>query len=243
MPAWHLRRPVARALCLAASLLAHATTQHAQVLRWSAGQPGCAFQAADDGTYRYALATDDFSVTLAMDAQELEKARRRVEPILGLFLSVRFLKQNPALDPGKISLEFVRHFHTTEPPLDRAVLAARLQADDKKTAATAAREVLKHPEEKDEIEAALKAQQENTSRMTGWARARSLQSASPQSREASGWLLFAARTRWIGELNRREEFLLRIPLGGVVVEFPFNLPPSQDDLRLRTRGADQTSDR
>lgn len=215
-----------------------------QVARWEASQPGCAFQAADDGTYRYALTTGDFSVTLAMDAQELDKVRRRVEPIFGLFLSVRFMKQNPpALDPEKISLEFVRHFHTKEAPLDRTILAAGLEADDRKTAQSAAVEVRKHPEKKAEVEAALKAQQENTSQMIAWARSKSLQSASPQSREASGWLLFAAKTRWIGELNRQEEFLLRIPLGGVVIEFPFTLPPSQDDLRLRTRVADQTNDR
>ena len=244
MPASHFGQPILRVLGLAVSVIASATPQPTLVVRWSADQPRCAFQAADDGSYRYAMATDDFVVTLAMDAQELDKARRRVEPILGLFLSVRFLKENPpALDPGKISLEFVRHFHATEAPLDRLVLAARLQADDKKTAQSAAREVRKHPEKKDEIEAALKVQQENTSQTIGWARAQSLQSASPQSREASGWLLFAAKTRWIGDLARQEEFLLRIPLGQVVVEFPFTLPPSQDDIRLRTRAADRTSER
>jgi len=233
-------RAIPRVLCLAVSLVASATPQPTQVVRWSAGQPGCAFEAADDGSYRYALATDEFSVVLAMDAQELDKARRRAEPILGLFLNVRFLKQNPpALDPGKISLEFIRHFHTKEAPLDRVVLAAGLEADDKKTAQMAARQVSRHPEKKEEIEAALKAQQENTSQMIAWARAKGLQPASLQSGESSGWLLFAVRTRWIGELNRQEEFMLRIPLGRIVVEFPFTLPPSQDDLRLRTRSTDQ----
>jgi hypothetical protein len=39
-------------------------------------------------------------------------------------------------------------------------------------------------------------------------------------------------------LNRQEQFLLRIPLGQVVIEFPFTLPPSQGDIRLRTRPSD-----
>src|SRR5271157_6055503 len=105
------------------TLAAGAATHPTEVIRWSEGQAGCAFQAGDDGTYRYALATDDFAITLAMDAQELEKSRRRIEPILGLFLSVRFLKQHPAqLAPDKITLEFVKHFHTTEAPLDSAEL-------------------------------------------------------------------------------------------------------------------------
>jgi len=243
MLASHLRS-VTRALCLAASLLAHPATPPAQVLRWSVGQPGCGFQAADDGTYRYALATDDFSVTLAMDTQELDKARRRVEPILGLFLSVRFLKRNPPpLALRKITLEFVKHFHTTETPLDPEELAARLRVDDKKAAQAAAHEVRKHPEEKDELEAAVKAKQQNTSQMNEWTRTNTLQSTSTENNELSGWLLFAARTRWIGELNRQEEFLLRVSLGNVAVEFPFTLPPSQGDVRLRTRNADQPAHR
>jgi len=244
MPASHFSRPFLRALCLAASLLAHAAAQPTQVLRWSAGQPGCAFQAGDDGTYRYALATDNTVITLAIDSQELEKARRRVEPILGLFLSVRFLKQNPSpLALRKITLEFVKHFHTAETPLDPEDLAARLLVDDKKEAQAVAQEIRKHPEEKDALEATLKAQQQNTSQTMEWARAKTLPSTPAENNEVSGWLLFAARSRWIGELNRQEEFLLRVPLGNVVVEFPFTLPPSQGDVRLRTRNADQSAHR
>jgi hypothetical protein len=223
-------------VCLAASLIANAATQPAQILRWSEGQPGCAFHASDDGTYRYALATDDFVVTLAMDAQELEKSRRRVEPVLGLFLSVRFLKQNPLpLAPDKITLEFVKHFHEKQVPLDSARLVANLQAREEKKTQTAARDIRKHPEKKDEIEAALKAQQQDISRMIEWIHTRTFQGLPGQNLEVAGWLLFAARTRWIGELDRQEDFLLRIPLGNVVVEFPFTLPPSQGDIRLRAR--------
>jgi len=219
--------------------MASAATQPTQVLRWSEGQPGCAFQASDDGTYRYALATDDFVVTLAMDGQELEKARRRIEPVLGLFLSVRFLKQNPLrLVPDRSTLEFVKHFQEKQAPLDSGRLVIDLQERDKKETQTAARNIQKHPEKKDEIEAALKAQQQNTSRMIAWVHTKTLQDAPGKNGEVSGWLLFAARNRWIGDLHRQEEFLLRVPLGNVVVEFPFTLPPSQGDIRLRTRTAE-----
>jgi len=106
-----------------------------------------------------------------------------------------------------------------------------------------AQEIRKHPEEKDALEATLKAQQQNTSQTMEWARAKTLPSTPAENNEVSGWLLFAARSRWIGELNRQEEFLLRVPLGNVVVEFPFTLPPSQGDVRLRTRNADQSAHR
>ena len=239
MRASHFRRPVARVLCLAVSLTASAATQPAQVLRWGEGQPGCAFQASDDGTYRYALATDDFAITLAMDAQELEKSRRRIEPVLGLFLSVRFLKQNFfQLAPDKITLEFVKHFREKEAPLDPGQLVDRFRAYELEETRTAAQNIRKHPAKKDEIEAALKAQQQNTSQMIAWVHTKTLQRAPGPNSEVSGWLLFAARSRWIGGLNRQEEFLLRVPLGNVVVEFPFTLPPSQGDIRLRTRPAD-----
>lgn len=236
----HFGRTILRVLCLGALMIASAT-QPTQVVRWRAYQPGCAFQAGDDGTYRYALATDDFVITLAMDAQELEKARRRVEPIVGLFLSVRFLKQNPSpLDLQKMTLEFVKHFHTIEPPLHPNELAARLQSDDKRQSQIAAREIDKHPEEKDTLEAALKTQQQSTSQIIDWVRTKTLQSISTESNEVSGWLLFAAGSRWIGALSQQEEFLLRVPLGNTLIEFPFTLPPSQGDIRLRTRGADQS---
>ena len=53
--------------------------------------------------------------------------------------------------------------------------------------------------------------------------------------EISGWVLFSTKSKWIGELQKQEEFVLRVPLGGRVVEFPFSLPPSEGDLILRRR--------
>jgi hypothetical protein len=53
--------------------------------------------------------------------------------------------------------------------------------------------------------------------------------------ETSGWVLFSTQSKWIGEWKKPEEFVLRIPLGDRVVEFPFAVPAQQGDLILRKR--------
>jgi len=53
--------------------------------------------------------------------------------------------------------------------------------------------------------------------------------------DVTGWVLFSTKSKWIGNLDKHEEFLLRVPLKGQVVEFPFLLPPSEGDLILRRR--------
>ncbi len=53
--------------------------------------------------------------------------------------------------------------------------------------------------------------------------------------EASGWILFSTKSKWIDGLRKQEEFLLRVPVGNRVIEFPFSLPPSEGDLILRRR--------
>src|SRR4029077_17409325 len=71
-------------------------------LRWEEGQPGCTFSRDDDGKYRYGFWTDDFGIVLAVDSQELEKVRRRAQPILGLQLTVHYRgRDSLAVEPGK----------------------------------------------------------------------------------------------------------------------------------------------
>jgi hypothetical protein len=53
--------------------------------------------------------------------------------------------------------------------------------------------------------------------------------------DASGWMLFSTKSKWIEDLQKQEEFVLRVPVGDRVVEFPFSLPPSEGDLILRRR--------
>jgi hypothetical protein len=53
--------------------------------------------------------------------------------------------------------------------------------------------------------------------------------------DVSGWILFSTQSKWIDNLKKQEEFLLKVPVGGSVVEFPFSLPPSEGDFILRSR--------
>ncbi|HEX8816481.1 MAG TPA: hypothetical protein VF753_13365 [Terriglobales bacterium] len=220
------------ALLLAAP--AHATDSTS--LRWSESDPRCAFRAEDDGTYRYALTTDQFSVTLAMDAQELDKSRKRSEPVMAFFLSLRSLsRQSPSLAPAAVTLELVRHFRAVEHPIDPTTLVGRLHDRQVRAERTTALAIQKHPEKKEQIEAGLAEVQQETSQMSAWIQTNILTEGGSSTQEIRGWLLFAASGRWIGPLNPQEEFLLRVPIGNTVVEFPFTLPPSRDDIRLRTR--------
>src|SRR3981189_3080117 len=69
--------------------------------RWEEGQPGCTFSRDDDGKYRYGFWSADYGVVLAVDSQELEKARRRAQPIFALQLTVHYRgKDSLDVTPG-----------------------------------------------------------------------------------------------------------------------------------------------
>ena len=53
--------------------------------------------------------------------------------------------------------------------------------------------------------------------------------------EVSGWVLFNTSSKWIGGWKKQEEFVLRFPLDGKIVEFPFRLPPKVGEHLLRRR--------
>src|SRR5580698_10236448 len=102
-------RQIALAILLASS--AHASfsgtdkTQAPQTLRWEEGATGCTFSRDDDGKYRYGFWTADFGIILAVDSQELEKARRRAQPMFALQLAVHYQGEDSVdLAPGKVTL-------------------------------------------------------------------------------------------------------------------------------------------
>lgn len=225
------------------ALLAFTTSTQAgdaskPALRWSEGRPGCTFSADDDGKYRYGLWTDDFGIVVAVDAQELQKAARRTEAIFALLLTAQYRgKDFLRLRPGSITLEFVKHDHAVQPAAAPDDLARQFQADADSFAAQIEREVRKHPEKKSKKESELQAHQANVSDMLQFLHTRSLRALTLDSGhpEASGWVFFSAKSKWIGDWKKQEEFVLRIPLAEQVIEFPFALPPSQGDLLLRRR--------
>lgn len=208
------------------------------VLRWSEGQPGCTFSADDDGRYRYGLWTDDFRITMAVDAQELQKAVRRIEPLFAVWLTVRYRgPASIALMPEIIRLEFVKHEHDVERALDPENLAAKLQADADAFMAASKREIQKHPNKKAENESKLQSHLQDVQGTLDFLKAHSLLPArlDPAHTDASGWVFFDARSKWVGDWKAQEEFVLRVPVGQQVIEFPFALPPTAGDLLLRRR--------
>jgi hypothetical protein len=206
--------------------------------RWEEGLPGCTFSRDDDGKYRYGLWTADFGIILAVDSQELEKVRRRSQPIFALQLIVHYHGQD-SLDvaPDKITMEFVKHYHDAHSSLDPDGLTSKQRHDADALVEETAREIGKHPEKKEEKEAMLASRQKDAAEMIEFLNTRSLRAARLDAGhpEVSGWVLFSAKSKWIGELQKQEEFVLRVPLDGRVVEFPFSLPPSEGDLILRRR--------
>jgi hypothetical protein len=206
--------------------------------RWEEGQPGCTFSRDDDGKYRYGFWSADYGVVLAVDSQELEKARRRAQPIFALQLTVHYRgKDSLDVTPGTIALEFVKHYHDVHSALDPDRLATNQQNDADALAERTRREVRKHPTKQAEQEAALAARQKDTAEMIEFLKTRSLRAMKLDSAhpEASGWVLFITKSKWIDGMHKQEEFVLRVPLRDQVVEFPFSLPPSEGDLILRSR--------
>ena len=242
MRAGHVRTTIGLLLALvpagSASPSGPDKTTAAPTLRWEEGQPGCTFSRDDDGKYRYGFWTADFGIVLAVDSQELEKARRRGQAIFAVLLTMHYRgKDSVDVAPGKITLEFVKHYHDAHPALDPDSLATKQQNDADALAEETEREIRKHPEKKEQQEAMVAARQKDAADMiaflkTGSLRATTVDSGHP---EASGWVLFSTKSKWIDGLQKQEEFVLRVPLGNRIVEFPFSLPPSEGDLILRRR--------
>jgi hypothetical protein len=206
-------------------------------LRWEEGQPGCTFSRDDDGKYRYGFWTADFGIVLAVDSQELEKARRRGQAMFAVLLTMHYRgKDSVDVAPGKITLEFVKHYDV-HPALHPDSLATKQQSDADALAQETEREIRKHPEKKEEKETLLAARQKDAAEMIEFLRTRSLRAITLDTGhpETSGWVLFSSKSKWIDGLQKQEEFVLRVPFGNRIVEFPFSLPPSEGDLILRRR--------
>jgi hypothetical protein len=206
--------------------------------RWAEGEPGCTFSRDDDGKYRYGLWTSDLGITLAVDSQELQKVQHRQERLFGLLLTFRYRGQGwLEVAAGSITLEFLKHQRLVHHALDPDDLSARLQDDADALGKETEREVRKHPEQADERKVQLEAYQKEAIEMQEFLATHSLRPAKLDSikPEVSGWVLFNTKDKWIGGWKTPEEFLLRVPVGKRLFEFPFKLPPREGDLILRKR--------
>lgn len=207
-------------------------------LRWGEGQPGCTFSRDTDGKYRYALWAADYGVILAVDSQELEKTHRRVEPFFSVQLTVRYRgKGTLVVSPGLATLEFLKHFKVRQSSLNPDEFARQAQNDADELEHQTEREIEKHPERKQEREQYVEAYQKDMTEFLDFLTKRTLRGMEldGSNPETSGWLLFSTTNKWIGEWKKPEKFVLRFPLGGRVVEFPFMLPAQQEDFILRKR--------
>lgn len=207
-------------------------------VRWDEGHPGCTFTRSDDGKYRYGLWSGDVAVTMAVDAQELEKVHRRHEPFFAARLTIRYRGQGSLdVSNSNISLEFLKHFRVIQTSLDPDDFSAKVQKDADTLNDQIAHEVEKHPDEKEKKEAYMRAFLKDSAELTEFVGNNSLRSTTlnPSNPETSGWVLFSTESKWISGWKKQEEFILRVPLEGKIFEFPFKLPPKPGEVILRKR--------
>lgn len=208
------------------------------VVRWSEQQPGCTFSRGDDGKYRYGLWSGDMGVIVAVDAREVQIIRHRIEPIFGVYLTIRYRgAASVDVSVDKISLQFIKHFKVEQPAVDAENYIAKIQGDADAFDAETRRTVTKHPEKKEASEARLQEYQKAVNEFIEFLSHSSLREAhlDRATPETSGWVFFNTDNKWLGGWKSQEEFVLRIPIEGTIFEIPFKLPPAPGELLLQKR--------
>ena len=83
-------------------------------------------------------------------------------------------KDSVDVAPGRITLEFVKHYHDAHPALDPDSLATKQQNDTDASAEETEREIRKHPEKKEQQEAKVAARQKDAADMIAFLKTGSL---------------------------------------------------------------------
>ena len=209
-------------------------------LRWTQGQPNCAVRAADDGHTYYDLAGGDFKITLAVDRQELEKIPHRAKPMLSVSLTFHFQGNGQfEVQQNRFTLEYVKHFQVVESSLDPDQMVKGLEDTiDDLTDEIERHQVKKHPEQKAAKETELQARLKDYTELMDFISTRALRPGTildSANSSASGWVFFSIKNKWIGPWRRPEQFILRLPVENLIVEFPFELPPKFGNIELLHR--------
>ena len=228
----------ARAGPLPPVLLPRKDKEKIPAVRWDEERPGCTFSRSDDGHFHYGLWYEDVGIIMSVDAQELEKVHHRPEPFFSVMLEVHYRGQGSLdLATENISLEFVKHFKVIQTALDPDDFVDKVQNDADQRDHETAREVERHPEKKEEKDAFVRALLKDSAELQEFVGKNSLRPTllGPGNPEKSGWVLFSTQSKWISGWKKQEEFILRVPLGGKVFEFPFKLPPKPGEVMLRKR--------
>ncbi len=203
----------------------------------------CTLRESDDGRRYYGVTSGDYEITLAVDRQELEKIPHRARPMFGVFVSFQYKGQRQfEVQQNRFTLEFTKHFQVVQTSLDPDDLLKTLQENvDDLTDEVERHQVKKHPEQKDQMETELQARLKDYTEMMDFISTRALRpmTLDGSNSSASGWVFFSIKNKFIGPWRRPEQFVLRLPVEDVIVEFPFSVPPEPGKVILRHRPEDQ----
>lgn len=235
-----MRFTIVIAVGLLLSSVAYATDKPSlPVLRFAEGSPNCTVRVADDGHVYYGISAGDYEVTLGIDRQELEKVQHRVVPMLGVLLTFKYKGDKKfEVQQNRFTIEFVKHFQVVQSSLDPDTMLQNLQQHiDDYTDEVERHQVKHHPDEKGKAEGNLQAHLKDYTEMMDFVSTHALRPGTLDSgnSSAAGWVFFSTKNHWIGGWRRPEQFILRLPIENVIVEFPFQLPPQQGKVELRTR--------
>ena len=213
------------------------------VVRWSQDAPNCTLRQGDDGRTYYGFSTPDIEIILAVDRQELEKIPHRATPMLGVLLTFRYKSGGwSVVQPNRFALEFVKHFQVVKTSLDPDDMLHHLQENvDDLTDEVERHQVRAHPEQKALKEAELQSRLKDYTEMMDFISTQALHPGvlNRSNATVSGWVFFPIKDRWIGPWRKPEQFILRLPVANLMVEFPFSLPPQNRGIELRRRPAEQ----
>jgi hypothetical protein len=209
------------------------------VMRWTENTPNCSIRQGDDGRTYYTLSSPAFEITLAVDPKELEKIPHRATPMLTVSLAFTYKgKGQFEIHQRRFALEFSKHRQVVKTSLEPNDIIQHLQEDvDSLTDQVERHEVRKHPEQKEQKEAELQARLKDYTEMMDFVSTQSLRYTvlSPAKPAISGWVFFSVKDRWIGPWRKPEQFILRLRVADLAVEFPFSLPPQSGAIELRLR--------
>lgn len=229
-------------LALTAGSAFAANKQSIPAIRWTENGANCTFRDADDGHTYYELASGDFEVTLTVDRQELEKISHRSRPMLGVFLTFHY-KGNDKFEvqQNRFVIEYSKHFQVVKGSLDPDDMVKQLQQNvDDLTDEVERHDVKRHPELKEQKETELQARLKDYTEMMDFISTRALKPVTldASNSSAGGWVFFSVKDKWIGPWRKPEEFVLRMPVENLIVEFPFSLPPKGAKVEFRKRPAE-----
>ena len=228
---------------LSSSLLA-SNKSPVSAVRWGPNAPNCTLRQGDDGRTYYGISSADFEITLAVDRQELEKIPHRATPMLGVLLTFRYKgARQLEVQQGRFALEFVKHFQVVKTSLDPDDMLQHLQQNvDDLTDEVERHELRKHPERREQQETELQARLKDYTEMMDFISTQALRPVvlNSDNSYANGWVFFGIKDRWIGPWRKPEQFILRLPVENLIVEFPFSLPPQTGGVELRRRPTRQS---